>query len=221
VSLTLTVHRGTRQIGGSCIEIAHPAGDRLILDAGRPLDSPDGATGLLPASLDTNRAASVLISHPHQDHWGLVDDLPAGWAIWTGAGSAKSTPPTYSIASLRVPGCRAPAFPSLKVVVTSGLARNYRKQGREDFIERMVPHGISAKKLKGGRHVVMLRRALIQDYARAGVVPTADDAYNFSMWKGTCRTPAIRNHWSGVVPAGRKSPISPRRRTCTVPIEID
>jgi hypothetical protein len=131
VSLTLTVHRGTRQNVSSWTR--------------RPLDSPDGATGLLPASLDTNRAASVLISHPHQDHWGLVDDLPAGWAIWTGAGSAKSTPPTYSIASLRVPGCRAPAFPSLKVVVTSGLARNYRKQGREDFIERMVPHGSASE----------------------------------------------------------------------------
>jgi ribonuclease J len=89
VSLTLTVHRDTRQIGGSCIEIAHPAGDRLILDAGRPLDAPDGATGLLPASLDTSCPATVLISHPHQDHWGLVDDLPADWPIWTGAGSAK------------------------------------------------------------------------------------------------------------------------------------
>ena len=43
VSLVLTVHRGTRQIGGSCIEIAHPEGDRIVLDAGRPLDAPDGA----------------------------------------------------------------------------------------------------------------------------------------------------------------------------------
>ena len=48
----------------------------------------------------------------------------------------------------------------------------------------MVPHGISAKRLEGGRHVVMLRRALIQDYVRAGVVPSANDAFNFSMWKG-------------------------------------
>ena len=52
MSLTLTVHRGTRQIGGSCIELVHPQGDRIILDAGRPLDAPEGATGLLPASLD-------------------------------------------------------------------------------------------------------------------------------------------------------------------------
>jgi ribonuclease J len=89
LTLTLTVHRGTQQIGGSCIEIAHPDGDRLILDAGRPLDAPEGATGLLPASLDRNRPATVLISHPHQDHWGLVEELPPAWPIWTGSGSAK------------------------------------------------------------------------------------------------------------------------------------
>src|ERR1700704_3083664 len=89
VSLVLTVHRGTQQIGGSCIEIAHPAGDRIILDAGRPLDAPDGATGLLPTSLDRTKPATVLISHPHQDHWGLVDELPEEWPIWTGEGSAK------------------------------------------------------------------------------------------------------------------------------------
>jgi ribonuclease J len=57
VSLTLTVHRGTQQIGATCIEITHRKGDRIILDAGRPLDAPDGATGLLPASLDRSQAS--------------------------------------------------------------------------------------------------------------------------------------------------------------------
>ena len=85
----LTVHRGTQQIGGTCIEIVHPDGDRLVLDAGRPLDAPEGATGLLPASLDRTRPATVLISHPHQDHWGLVEELPPTWPIWTGSKSAK------------------------------------------------------------------------------------------------------------------------------------
>lgn len=48
----------------------------------------------------------------------------------------------------------------------------------------MVPNGISAKRIEGSRHVVMLRRGLIRDYQGAGVVPTADDAFNFSMWRG-------------------------------------
>jgi len=335
MTLTLTVHRGTQQIGGSCIEIAHPDGARLILDAGRPLDAPDGATGLLPASLDQSRPATLLISHPHQDHWGLVEEIPADWPIWTGSASARliavtgdvtrrpltrafktwdsrsgpfaigpftitpiltdhsafdaymllvegggkrilytgdfrrhgrksalvdrimAKPPadidvlltegtnlgsdkpvqredeieqdfvalfeatkgrvfvswsgqnidrtvtlyraakrtgrtlaidlyTADVLDRIAEGTGLPraGFPNLTVVVTSGLARYYRSMGREDFIERMVPFGISAKKLAVGRHVIMLRRALIQDYQRAGVLPTADDAYNFSMWRG-------------------------------------
>jgi ribonuclease J len=77
-------------------------------------------------------------------------------------------------------------FPNLKVVVTSRLGSNYRDRGREDFIKRIAQagHGISAKQLEGGRHIIMLRSTLIGDYRRAGVVPTADDAYNFSMWQG-------------------------------------
>jgi ribonuclease J len=35
----------------------------------------------------------------------------------------------------------------------------------------------------------MLRRALIRDYQRAGVVPTAADAFNFSMWRGYLSEP--------------------------------
>ena len=80
-------------------------------------------------------------------------------------------------------------FPNLKVVVTGELGSNYRKRGREDFVERMVPFGISAKRLEGGRQVVMLRRALIRDYQRAGLVPTVEDAFNFSMWRGYLSDP--------------------------------
>jgi ribonuclease J len=340
MSLVLTVHRGTRQIGGSCIELAHPHGDRLILDAGRPLDAPDGATGLLPASLDRKRPATVLISHPHQDHWGLVEELPTAWPIWTGPGAAKliavtgdirrrplsrtfatwdgragpfavgpftitpmltdhsafdaymllvegagkrvlytgdfrrhghksalvdrmmAHPPadldvlltegtnlgadkpvksetalendfvdlfartrgrvfvawsgqnidrtvTIYRAAIRTgrtlaidlytadvldriaAGTRLPRAGSanLTVVVTRGLRSTYRKQGRADFVARMAPHGISAKRLQGGRQVIMLRRGLLRDYQEAGVVPTAEDACNFSMWRGYLSDP--------------------------------
>lgn len=96
--LHLTVHRGAHQIGGSCIEIVHPEGARLVLDAGRPLDAPEGATGLLPASLDLSKPATVLISHPHQDHYGLLNELPAEWPVWTGAASAKLVTITGEIA---------------------------------------------------------------------------------------------------------------------------
>ena len=338
--LQLTVHRGTHEIGGCCIEIEHQGGDRLILDAGRPLDAPEGATGLLPASLDRSRPATVLISHPHQDHWGLVEELPRTWPIWTGSKSAKliaitsnitrrpltrtfetwnsrsgpftigpftvttyltdhsafdaymllvegagkrilytgdfrrhgrksvlvdkfmaSPPPdidvlvtegsnlgtdkpvktekvieqdfvdlfkrtkgrvfvswsgqnidrtvslyraakrtdrilaidlyTADVLDRIAAGNRLPqaGFPNLKVVVTKGLGSYYRKLGRGDFVARMAIRGIASRHLVGGRHVIMVRRALLRDYQAAGVVPTADDAFNFSMWSGYLSEP--------------------------------
>jgi ribonuclease J len=336
----LLVHRGTRQIGGTCIEIVHPDGDRLILDAGRPLDAPEGATGLLPASLDRARPATVLICHPHQDHWGLVEELPPDWPIWTGSSSAKliaittdvtrrpltrtfktwnsrsgpfkigpftvtpyltdhsafdaymllvegagkrilytgdyrrhgrksvlvdrfmANPPhnidvlltegtnlgtdkpvksekeieqdfielfrrtkgrvfvswsgqnidrtvslyraakrtgrtlaidlyTADVLDRIAAGSRLPraGFPNLKVVVTKGLGTYYRKLGRGDFVARMAQQGIPARGLVGSRHVIMLRRGLLRDYQAAGVGPTADDAFNFSMWRGYLSDP--------------------------------
>ncbi len=89
MTLTLTVHRGTREIGGSCIELASPGGQRLILDAGRPLDAPRGAKGLLPATLDLRTPATVLFSHGHTDHWGLLEELPAEWTVWAGEKTAE------------------------------------------------------------------------------------------------------------------------------------
>ena len=73
--------------------------------------------------------------------------------------------------------------------MTGGLRAYYRKIGRADFVERMAGHGIAARRLTRGRYVIMLRRALIADYQRAGVVPTADDAFNFSMWRGYLSEP--------------------------------
>ena len=84
---SLTVHRATQEIGGNCIEITH--GDhRLILDVGSPLDPPPDATpaSLVPFTLDTTRPVdAIIVSHPHQDHYGLLTALPSDWPVWSGA----------------------------------------------------------------------------------------------------------------------------------------
>jgi ribonuclease J len=80
-------------------------------------------------------------------------------------------------------------FPNLKVVVTRKLRGYYRKIGRDDFVARMAPHGLAARRLAQCRHVIMLRRGLLADYQRAGMVPTAEDAFNYSMWRGYLSEP--------------------------------
>ena len=86
----LTVHRATREIGGNCIELSTSDGHRIILDVGRPLDAPQEARQFLPKSLDLNAAVDgVLITHPHQDHYGLLEDVPAGWPIYSGAATER------------------------------------------------------------------------------------------------------------------------------------
>lgn len=89
MSLHITIHRAAHEIGGNCIEISTSDGARILLDAGRPLDaSKEDTEGLVPATLDRERpVAGILLSHPHQDHYGLLDELPADWPVYCGKAS--------------------------------------------------------------------------------------------------------------------------------------
>ena len=304
---------------------------------GRPLDAPNDATGLLPKTLDlTAPLDGVLISHPHQDHYGLLEEIPTEWPVFCGEPTARliqltsgifgkpierdfrpwksgrrlrigpfdvtpyltdhsafdahmllievegkrilysgdfrthgrksklvermmaSPPPNLDVllmegtnlgsdklcitesdieadfaALFRTTKGRVfvawsaqnidrtvslyraclktgrtlvidlytaevleklaefgklprPDWLHMKVVVTRAFARMYRRKGNEAFIERMVPHGMSAKKLAATpeKWVVMVRPSLVSDYEPAGVKPNADDAWSWSMWRG-------------------------------------
>lgn len=100
--LTLTVHRATDQIGGNCIELRSGA-DRLVLDVGRPLDAPNDAVGLIPKSLNVDQPATILISHPHQDHYGLLEEAPPHWPVRCGEPTRRLMAITANVTGRSVP----------------------------------------------------------------------------------------------------------------------
>jgi len=81
------IHRGASEIGGNCVEI-ESQGARIVLDIGRPLSATDDDDVPLPPvpGFEAPDAGllGVLISHGHQDHWGLVEQLPPGVPLYAG-----------------------------------------------------------------------------------------------------------------------------------------
>ena len=89
--MRVRIHRGATEIGGNCVEL-QSEGATILLDLGRPLWAGPGEHVPLPAAIGLGEPGpaplAVLLTHGHQDHWGLVPDLPAGIPIWIGQGAA-------------------------------------------------------------------------------------------------------------------------------------
>ena len=95
--MIITIHRGTHQIGGSCIELS--AGNtRIILDAGQVLPPANGEKSLqLPELPKVNglyqeeqpTVDAVLFSHYHGDHVGLIEYIHPDIPIFMGEATAK------------------------------------------------------------------------------------------------------------------------------------
>lgn len=77
--MKVCIHRGTNEIGGTCVEI-ESQGKRIVLDVGLPLDVVDASQFPLHPIKGFERPdpdlLAVIISHPHQDHYGLAYRLP-------------------------------------------------------------------------------------------------------------------------------------------------
>lgn len=76
--MNLTIHRGSKEIGGNCVEV-NSQGMRLLIDIGLPLDAEGNPRQFLPNVLGLKGGdpslLGILISHPHQDHYGLLPQL--------------------------------------------------------------------------------------------------------------------------------------------------
>lgn len=91
--MRVRIHRGAKEIGGNCIEV-EAQGKRIVLDVGRPLDAELGDDLPLPdvpglADGSDPDLLGLFISHGHQDHWGLVDQVSKDVPIYIGRGAAS------------------------------------------------------------------------------------------------------------------------------------
>ncbi|AJC79809.1 RNA-metabolising metallo-beta-lactamase hydrolase protein [Rhizobium etli bv. phaseoli str. IE4803] len=105
--LQICIHKGTNQIGGSCVEL-QCAGKRIVVDLGLPLDAELDATNLpdIPSiHSDDASLLGVLLSHGHRDHWGLLPKLPPTVNIHLG----RKTLSIMTAAAPFIPGGYAPA----------------------------------------------------------------------------------------------------------------
>ncbi len=104
------IHRGTKEIGGSCVEIWTES-TRILLDFGMPLVEKDGrefdfakyktlktselvSKGILPnieGLYDSSKDLinGVIISHPHQDHYGLTNFINDNVQYYLGEATHK------------------------------------------------------------------------------------------------------------------------------------
>ena len=77
--MNIKIHRGTKEIGGTCVELTAENGKKLMIDAGAPLDNSNPDTSYIENQVD-----GILISHPHQDHYGLLEDYKGNAKIYIG-----------------------------------------------------------------------------------------------------------------------------------------
>lgn len=113
--MRVRIHRGTKEIGGSCIELEAQSG-RILLDLGLPLDGDPEDTSLHPKVDGLQGGENLLalvLSHGHLDHWGLAH--LAGPALPTALGAA-----THRILKAAQPFLPKPYVPHQAVEFCSG-----------------------------------------------------------------------------------------------------
>ena len=90
--MKVRIHRGAHEIGGSCVEVEH-RGSRIVLDVGKPLWAGWDEKVPLPAvpglaDGSDPSLAGVIISHPHLDHYGLIDQVDPAVPVYIGREAA-------------------------------------------------------------------------------------------------------------------------------------
>lgn len=76
--MKIKIHRGANEIGGTCIQLSTES-TTILLDLGLPLRKDGKEIDVAALTPD-----AVLISHPHQDHFGLIEALDHNVPVYMG-----------------------------------------------------------------------------------------------------------------------------------------
>jgi ribonuclease J len=89
-TINCRIHRGCHEIGGNCIELEFD-GKRIVLDIGLPLSAEGDAElpDISGLARHDDSLLAVIISHPHPDHYGLIDQISADVPIYIGGAARR------------------------------------------------------------------------------------------------------------------------------------
>jgi ribonuclease J len=91
----------------------------------------------------------------------------------------------------------------VRTVITSRLANLYRRRGWGQTVDDLARDRLSVRRLRyDPRAVIMVRESLLPDFTRGGLVPTPDDAWSWSQWRGYLQTPKGRTVEDWFAPRG-------------------
>ena len=116
--MNLTIHRGTHEIGGTCVELA-TENTRILIDIGLPLVDEEGQSfklgdyfdlskaelvereiakdipGLYKEDIESKQPDAILISHSHPDHYGLMPFVKSQIPLYLSEGCLELIKATY------------------------------------------------------------------------------------------------------------------------------
>jgi len=76
--MKIIIHKGTNEIGGTCIQLSTST-TSILLDIGLPLSDESKYIDYSKLKPD-----AILISHPHQDHYGLINCIEPAIPVYIG-----------------------------------------------------------------------------------------------------------------------------------------
>jgi len=98
--MKVKIYRGTKEIGGTCVEITADNGKILWIDLGAPLSTTNPDT-----SYRSNKVDALLISHSHQDHFGLMESVGSEVPVYIGQVSKDLIKATKRFLGADAPKC--------------------------------------------------------------------------------------------------------------------